>query len=340
MTVADLAEAWPVDGDIGARKRRVRRAIEALCRNPEPDDNAEGYGTGQIRELVVAVHVRGRPTRYFLDMAAVASVFMTDAMAMGVLLGQRLVNPALAASSVTQLKHAEVLAQARIEKTRDRFLNKLSTRLRIVPDGFDRLPAAIAPETLQECMHAVGYGKWISFTYSSASAGKTKKWTMGALGLVSKDGSVYLVCREDPDRKIYSLPLHRMTNVACTSRLYTPSPRFDIDAWLRQTGQMNHPRHDDAGPITLELSVAPESIFHFQERPLGLDQVITAPETKGGWFRLKVTTFHWYALTAFLASFGPYIRVEGPTSVLEGKDGILAWSRQMAAHYTASSAPG
>lgn len=339
MTVADLAEAWEIDGDISARQKRVRRVIEALCRNPEPDDDAEGDGSGQIQELVVAVHVKGRPARYFLDMGAVASVFMTDAMAMGVLLGQGLVNPALAASSVTDLKRARLLAQARIEKTDDRFLNRLSARLRSVPDGFERLPAAIAPETLQECMHAVGYSKWISFTYRSSSGGKPRRWTMGALGLVSKDGSIYLVCRNDPERRIYSLPLHRMTNVACTSRLYTPFPRFQIDVWLRQTGQMNHPRHDDEGPIRLELRVAPESIWHFQERPLGRDQLISGPEPDG-FFRLSVTTRRWYALTAFLASFGPYIRVEGPRSVLEGEDGIIAWSRKMAAHYTDPSSAG
>ena len=46
-----------------------------------------------------------------------------------------------------------------------------------------------------------------------------------------------------------------------------------------------------------------------------------------------MTTKHWYTLTSFLASFGPYIRVLGPAEVLEGEDGIVEWARGMAKLY-------
>lgn len=95
---------------------------------------------------------------------------------------------------------------------------------------------------------------------------------------------------------------------------------------------MNHPQGADNQVISLVLKVAPGSIWHFQERPLSSDQTITGPE-QDGWFRVTATTRHWYTLTAFLASFGPYIKVMGPQQVLEGKDGVIAWARGMAEHY-------
>ena len=96
---------------------------------------------------------------------------------------------------------------------------------------------------------------------------------------------------------------------------------------------MNNPLDTDKQAISLVLKVAPDSIWHFQERPLSPDQSITGPE-QDGWFRVTAKTRLWFTLTAFLASFGPYIKVVGPPEVLEGENGMVAWVRGMAAHYT------
>jgi predicted DNA-binding transcriptional regulator YafY len=335
MTVQQIAEKWEkTAGSKEAKLKQVYRSIQELCRNPDPGDDPDDPESDDIGSIVVKVHgVPPAPDRFYIDMEVVAQAFMSDAVALQVLLGRRAVNPAFAESSSTGLSGVERLAQRRLDAGRgDRRTRMLASRVRVVPDGFDRLPAQIDPDILREVVYGITHSKMLSLRYRSSKGEESTK-KLGPLGLVMKDGSVYLVCCGTSGRPIRTLPLHRMISVSVTSGVFVPPARFDLDAWLQETGQMNHPQDTDNQAISLVLKVAPGSVWHFQERPLSPDQAITGPE-QDGWFRVTATTRRWYTLTAFLASFGPYIKVVGPPQVLEGEDGMVAWARGMAAHYT------
>ncbi len=332
MTVQEISEEWGMGSSHDAKVKQVYRAIKTLCRNPDPGDDADDPDSDDVASLVVKVRSAPGPDRFYIDMEVLARAFMSDAVALQVLLGRRAVNAAFARSPTTGLEGVERLALRRLQSGKARRpVKMLASLVRVVPDGMQRLPAKIEPDILKEVIHGVTHGKFVSVSYRS-SGGRESKKKLGPLGLVMKDGSVYLVCCEPPGQAVLSLPLHRVRSASVTSSVFTPPARFDLDAWLEETGQMNHPQDRDNRVISLVLEVAPESIWHFQERPLSPDQVISGPG-QDGWFRVTATTRRYYALTAFLASFGPYIRVVGPPQVLEGRDGIVAWARGMAAHY-------
>lgn len=335
MTVRQIAEKWDkTAGSEEAKFKQVYRSIKDLCRNPHPGDDPDDPESDDIGSIVVKVHcVPPEPDRFYIDMEVVAQAFMPDVVALQILLGRRAVNPAFARSSSTGLSGVERLAQRRLEAGRgDRRTRMLASRVRAVPDGFDRLPAQIDPDILREVVYGITHSKILSLRYRSQKGNESIK-KVGPLGLVMKDGSVYLVCCGTSTRPILNLPLHRMIRVSVTSGVFVPPAHFDLDAWLQETGQMNNPLDTDKQAISLVLKVAPDSIWHFQERPLSPDQSITGPE-QDGWFRVTTKTRLWFTLTAFLASFGPYIKVVGPPEVLEGKDGMVAWVRGMAAHYS------
>ena len=275
---------------------------------------------------------RDKAARFYLNLPEIADFFMSDGIALQLLLGRRAINPALVESGAVEGDAAEQVARARLEASRST-AGRLANKLRVVPDGMNRMLARINPDVLGAMLEALVRQKMVEFDYRSAK-GKLSRKRMGVLGLVSKDSSIYLVglagFESVPGA---ALPLHRMNNARVDILAPFHHATFDIDAWLEKTGQMSHPQGDAEKTIRLEFLVAPQTIYHFQECPLGPDQVISAPVSEGEWHHVAVTTKHWHTLTSFLASFGPNIKVLGPPEVLKGDNGIIAWTRQMASLY-------
>jgi predicted DNA-binding transcriptional regulator YafY len=337
-TAQEIVKDWPIGKTPGGKLKKVYRCIQELGVDGF-DDNGEDVnspGSG-IHEFVRKVPRpddarRGQAECYYLDMNAISNFFMTDAIALQLLLGRRTINPALASAPAIELDGLESMARHRLEASKGS-ASALASKIRIVQDGFDRKLARINPAVLRTMIEALIRKRWVEFDYVSSKMGKSRM-KLGPVGLVVKDGSIYLVALEGiKSTPEAALPLHRMNNAQVSPQPFHHSP-FDLDAWIDKNGQLNHPQDGPDKTIRLELLVARGSIWHFQERSLGEDQIITAPVEPDGWYRLTVTTKRWYTLTSFLASFGPYIKVVGPKDVLEGKDGMIAWAKGMREHYS------
>lgn len=336
-TAVEIAEEWPIGTTPEARLKKVYRCIRELC-PADPDDDPDQYDgrATDIRDFVrklpkPASVGRGEPDRVYLDVNAIANFFMTDAIALQLLLGRRSINPALASAATIAVDGVEGMARKHL-KTAKGGLGALADKIRVAPDGFERVLATIDPEVLRVVIDALVRKRKIAFDYVS-SKGNFSQMELGPLGLVVKDGSIYLVALKGVNSiPEMPLPLHRIANARLSPQPFHHA-RFDLDEWLELTGQLNHPQGGVEKTINLKLLVHPASIWHFQERPLGKDQRIIAPEMPGEWFRLTVTTRHWYTLTSFLTSFGPQIKVLGPPEVLDGEHGMLAWASGIAANY-------
>lgn len=328
-TVKELAATWPSDRTDQAKLRHLYRCVDEL--------SSEKTDVGHFVIKIARPDHAGRDdaARVYLNMPAISDFFMSDGIALQLLLGRRAINPALVEAGTIEADATEEIARSQLEASRSN-TGRLANKIRVVPDGIDRMLARIDPEVLRVILEALVQKKKVEFDYRSANGNLSRK-RMGALGLVMKDGSIYLLALEFPEEVPgAALPLHRMSNARMDGRQPFHHTPFDIDAWLQKTGQLSHPQGDVQNTIRLEFLVAPKTIWHFQERPLGPDQVIIAPGAEGEWYHVAVTTKHWHTLTSFLASFGPYIKVLGPPEVLEGhegQNGIIAWARQMAGLY-------
>lgn len=325
-TVKELAASWQSEQTDQAKLRHLYRCVNELSSGVEPVGNF-------VCKIPRPDHAaRDEGARVFLNLPEISDFFMSDAIALQILLGRRTINPALVEAGAIE---ADAVAQIARERLADNssHASTLANKIRVAPDGIDRLLAKIDPEVLRVMLEALVRKKKVEFDYRSSKGNLSRK-KLGVLGLVVKDGSIYLLGLEGiKDTPGAALPLHRMSNARVDLLQPFHHAPFDIDAWLEKNGQLSHPIGDIDKTIRLEFLVAPQSVWHFEERPLGPDQVITAPDTEGEWHHITVTTKHWYTLTSFLASFGPYIKVLGPPEVLEGEDGIANWARQMAALY-------
>ena len=158
---------------------------------------------------------------------------------------------------------------------------------------------------------------------------------LNPLGLVQKDGTVYLVaCRGLTDVP-QAYPLHRMHDVQLG--MVTPTPiDFDLARFIEDTHGLAHPPDGmtEMPIIDLVLRVHPRTLYHFHERPLCADQEPIewppkgAPECEWGYVRARLP--YSKLLVAFLLSMGPWVEVVAPQEV---RDEIGRRSMGMAEHY-------
>jgi predicted DNA-binding transcriptional regulator YafY len=340
-TATQIAEDWPLGSTDPAKLKKVYRCIRELCPRFD-DDDGEDYGAEDmrdfVRKLAPAEGADTKSSRVYLDMNAVADFFMTDAVALQLLLGRGAINHALLSDPALQSGDVERLARRNLRKAKGD-VGALAGKVRVVADGPPRQPARIDPEVLRCVILALIKRRKLTFDYRSSADHRSTK-TVGPLGLVAKDGALYLIGREGTRSEPGSaLPLHRMLNPKLSLTTFDPS-RFDIDAYLERTGQLSHPQGDPDATILLELKVHPIAIWHFQERPIGGgEQVITEPSKPGGWYGVSLPSKFYYQWRPFLASFGPNVEVVGPPELRDGPEGLGSWARAMAALYPAPSAP-
>lgn len=339
-TATQIAEEWPLGSTDAARLKKVYRCIRELCPSFD-DDDGEDYGADDMRDFVrklpPAEGADRKSSRVYLDMNAVANFFMTDAVALQLLLGRGAINHALLSDPALQSGDVERLVHRNLRKAKGE-VGALAGKVRVVADGPPRQPASIDPEVLRCVIVALVKRRKVEFGYRSSGGHRSTK-TFSPLGLVAKDGALYLIglegVRSEPGT---ALPLHRMCNPKLSLTNFDPG-RFDIDAYLERTGQLSHPQGDPDAAIRLELKVHPIAIWHFQERPIGGgEQVISEPTTPDGWYGVSVPTKFYYQWRPFLASFGPNVEVVGPPELRDGTEGLGSWARAMAALYPAIEA--
>jgi len=323
-TVDQLAEEWPFGTTPVAKKRQLYNHIKELS-----EDSPIGHFIRKIPRPESAG--RDDASRVYLDLAEISSFFMTDSVALQLLLGRGAISPLLTSAVSIDPESLGDLALARLESSRSNAA-RLANKLRIVPDGYPRLPAKIDSNVMRVLMEGLARKRKVEFEYCSFAGRKSRK-TMGPLAIVGKDGTLYLIGLQGLESQPgVPLALHRMTQAKLTLQPFHHA-RFDLDEWLDKTGGLYHPLDGPDRNIVLELSVSPIAIRHFEERPLGVDQKITGPYEPDGWFNLTVTTKRWYTLTSFLIGFGPHVKVLGPAEVLAGDQGILAWAKGIAKLY-------
>jgi|GEM_PF-5468349 len=341
-TAAEIAKEWELGSTPQARLKKVHRCIRELSPQEDEADDGEDFGSNDIRDFVrklpPADRADRKSTRVYLDMNAVADFFMTDAVALQLLLGRSAINQALLSDPALQSGDVERLARRNLRKAKGD-AGALAGKVRVVADGPPRLAAAVDPEVLRCVIMAMSKRHRLSFAYRS-SGGNVSYRTVSPLGLCAKDGALYLIglegARSQPGQ---AMALHRMRNPKLTDHKFDPG-MFDIDEYLEQTGNLSHPQGDPDSKILLELRVHPSAIWHFQERPIGgPHQVITHPAEPGGWYRLTVETGNYYQWRPFLASFGPNIELLSPPELRDGPNGLGAWARAMAALYPDPEAP-
>jgi predicted DNA-binding transcriptional regulator YafY len=320
LTTKEIARRWRDLGGDEISLRSIQRYMSDLSQ-----DTAGG------KALVTATTVDAERA-FYLNHSQVANWFMTEEAALDLQLTQQVLGRAFGSrerSNGDKLADMAERVTAASPKTR-----RIRESLRIVPDGIGRLPARIDAQVLQKAIDAVGKGKKLEFSYAN-SAGQPSAQLVSPLGLVAKDGTIYLVAIEGLGDTPRPFALHRMAKADVHFETAQPRPDFDLDDYILASHQFSHVLDASAPPAKLKLRVAPEALFHFLERPLSTDQPKKPPKGPDGWFLVTATVPDSVLLVPFLVSMGPWIEVLEPAGI---RAKTAQWLRDSFALYATDAA--
>lgn len=265
-------------------------------------------------------------SRYHLRESKVLSYFLHSKAALNLLWSRGLTRQLDELAGADDIKRLAL--NARLSE-RERVLRD---RVRVVPDGVGREFAMIDARVMLAVVEAMETGFQVAMT-ASHSTGERGDIEVTVLGLVAKDGTVYMIGVRGFEDQPRHYPLHRVEWAEVVKvRAFTRSD-FRIDDYIRDQHQLAHVLRDEDSPIELDLLVAKEALCHFRERPFLTvrgEQWISDEPVQGKWHSLKATVPHTVMLAPFLWSHAGWVRVVGPESLRKRvAQGILA----AAAHY-------
>ena len=140
--------------------------------------------------------------------------------------------------------------------------------------------------------------------------GQATRYEVNPLGLVVRDGVLYLVCTLWDYDDLKQLVLHRMTEAELLETPLRKPEGFDLDRYIR-SGQFSAPQGE--GTLRLEARFDPGCALHLREAHLSADQ--TLQDEPDGWVRLTATVPDTGELRWWLLGFGDGVEVVGPDAL-------------------------
>lgn len=315
MTTKEIHQRWRAQGGPEVTLRSIQRYMADMS---ETNENGPA--------LVQRVK-SDQDWAYYLEPTQVANWFMTEEGALDLVLRRNVFGDGLGPEVGTNDDKLADMATRVVEESDQ--TKRIRDRLRIAPDGIGRLPAKIAQLVLRACVEAIGKDRQITIRYGRLHDPVLEE-TVTPLGLVAKDGTIYLVVVKGLNDKPYHVALHRMLKAEMHYQQAQHRPDFDLQRHIEETHQFSHVLDEAEQPLELNLRVAPGAFFHFKERPLSANQTVTPPEGDERWYVVKATVPRTKLLVPFLVSMGPWIEVVAPANV---RAETAKWIAGMAAHY-------
>jgi predicted DNA-binding transcriptional regulator YafY len=318
-TSLEIAQEWRKVSGTEISHRSIQRYMQALS-----EDGPQSLSLVAVEDGDVKHRFRLRPSQ-------VANWFMTEEAALSLQLTRQVLRDSFG--------HVDRAANSTLQDVADQVANasqetkRVRDRIRIVPDGIGRLRARIDPLVLKAATDAIRGELKLRISYENA-AGKPSSRLLSPLGLVAKDGTIYLVAITGLADTPHHYALHRIKEANASPQPAQSRPDFDLDTHIRETHQFSHALDADAPPIRLVLKVAPETMFHFRERKLASDQTDIPGTGPDKWHIVTATVPKTVLLVPFLVGMGPWIEVLEPADV---RAMTAKWLRDSAALYRTDS---
>lgn len=317
LSVSQIAERWVKSGGKPMTTRAFQRYVQVL---------SEGYGSDGI--ALLGELSRGKEYAYYLHSSNVANWFMTEEAALELQLSRDVLGRSFGSETGSTGDKLADMAEKLVEASPH--TQRIRRSIHIAPDGIGRLPARIDKEVLRSALDAIGQGKKFGFEYKS-SASHVSKCLVSPLGLVAKDGTIYLVGVTGVSDAPRPYPLHRVSKPSVHFKTADQRPEFDLKRHVNESHQFSHTLYKEESPVNLKLRVDPAAIFHFEERPLSNDQSIQDPTGDEPWYVVTAKVPHTILLTPFLLSMGHWLEVVSPASV---RQEVRTRVEGMWAHYS------
>ena len=207
-------------------------------------------------------------------------------------------------------------ARGVLEKTK---LGKWSAKTRIISRG-PKLIAPVVKGAVQEVVYqALLEGKQFEANYKSKGQTTAKRRVLNPLGLVVRDGIIYLIATAQGYTDPRHYALHRMSRASLSDRRANAISGFDLAHYIEEEKGFSYPV--SGKKIKLRALFARDAAVHLSESMLSNDQTIT--DKKDGWVLVEATVADTAELRWWLLGFGSYVEVVGPRGLREEFVGVV-----------------
>lgn len=139
------------------------------------------------------------------------------------------------------------------------------------------------------------------------------EYTINPLGIVNRQGVIYLVCTLWQYQDIKQLALHRFQTAERLDEAAIRPESFNLQDYISKQHQFAYPLGDS--PITLQALFEPSAVLHLYETPLAENQTLT--EQDDGRVLLQASVWDSRELRWWLAGLGSQVEVVGPGELRE-----------------------
>jgi predicted DNA-binding transcriptional regulator YafY len=202
-------------------------------------------------------------------------------------------------------------------------------KVRVIPRGPELRAPQVKPEVQQAVYQALLEERRLRVDYHPKGAGQFQSYEVNPLGLVVREGVLYLVSTLWDYDDIKQLACHRMSTATMLEKPVKRLKGFDLDRYIRGQGEFAYPT--GKGKVRLGALFDEAAAEHLYERPLADDQVLK--ERRDGRVLLTATVLDTYELRWWLLGFGDQVEVVGPKGL---RREFARISQAMAGRYSGS----
>jgi len=200
-------------------------------------------------------------------------------------------------------------ARAYLESLGEGKVSRWKDRVRVIPRAFQLQVPEIPDEVMAAIQDALFQRRQLQVEYRSRGAAKTKSWRAHPLGMVLREGIVYLLATIEDYEDLRQLVAHRIDSASVIDEPVQEPEHFDLDAYIKSGGFS----YVETGPIRLRMRVDPYAAEHILESPIAPDQKSkTLPD---GRTEFTATVVDTKQLRWWLTGFGDALEVMGPSDL-------------------------
>ena len=185
-------------------------------------------------------------------------------------------------------------------------------KIHTVTRGQRLVPPALDPDVLRVIYDGLFNDRQVQARYQRRYDGETREYLIDPLGIVFRDGVVYLVCQRNGLDEVVHLAMHRFVEAALLDTAAKRPADFDLARHV-SNGGLDFKLSDET--LALELLLSAETAVHLEETPLSEDQRL-APAADGR-VHLSATVADTLQIRWWLLGLGDQVEVVGPQALRE-----------------------
>ena len=159
-------------------------------------------------------------------------------------------------------------ARAYLETLGEGKVARWKERVRVIPRAYQLQVPEIPADVMTAVQDALFQGCQLQVEYRSRGAGRSKSWRAHPLGLVMREGIMYILATIEDYTDLRQLVAHRVLSASVVDEPVQEPEGFDLDAYIAAGGFS----YVETGPIRLKIRVDPYAAEHLLESPISSDQ--------------------------------------------------------------------